>query len=216
MLLILISCGVDLASPVRAEGVGPEFIRGTFVGSGFFLAVVPNTDQWMQIEVASEPNGWSEGVNIFTTNTTRHVIYVDVTAFETENRFYRAQVPGTSVREARQAWDQLGISHYRFRVRHHQMSQLRVLTGTVTVVDGVKSVSEVEINGEPTEEFDAAEFPSIEELFVRLEEAATMGVRLSWIQYDSNRSFPFRSLIDNRGAGVLSEYEVTEFVELSP
>ena len=196
----------------------PEFIRYTFTGENFFLAFDPITNQWMRVGVSSDLNSWTELVNIITTNDYSPAIYVDDSANAASRRFYRASAPGTTVEQARTLWESQNLDSYRFHLKHTSFSRALVFTGTITVTNGAKTVVEVTVSGEPTTEFDPDDFPTVEELFDLLDEAANPGVRLAWTQYDTNWGFPLRCHFDNRSSSSkhFSQYEVSEVGSLEP
>ena len=87
----------------------------------------------------------------------------------------------------------------------------------MTVREGQKTVTDMEVNSQPAAEFDPADFPTVDELFDLLAEAATVGVRLVWVTYDLDRAFPLRCLIDRQGSadGSLVRYELSDLAPLS-
>jgi hypothetical protein len=200
--------------PALAQPERPEFVQHTFVGGGFFLGIWSVTNQWMRVEISSDLEEWSELVNLITTRP-QGGIYVDVAARDAERRFYRVVVPGTSVEEAKARWKSHAVSRYQFRARHWD-HRTGLVTGTVMVANGTKTVTDVTICGQPASEFDPEAFPAIEELLDLLEEAAAAGALLVWSQYDAELGFPFRALINHPAENRLTEYEISELQVLPP
>jgi hypothetical protein len=222
--LVSASAGLWLASTVAGQQQPElEFIRGTFVGENFFVTFRPNTTQWMRLEISSDLSSWTELVSIATTNLAGAVLYGDDTAQRAGRRFYRITYPSRVLEEAHSLWQAQNLDAYRFQLRRVGPPSDRsstipvVLTGTVTVRAGQKTVTDVEVNFQPAAEFNPADFPTVAEMFDLLAEAATGGVRLVWARYDPNRGFPLRCLIDRQGSadGSLVRYELSDLAPLA-
>ena len=188
----------------------PDLLNGTFLADNFSLSIRPNTTQWFAVEFSADLRSWAQLVNIVSTN--RSVLFTDDTASTAERRFYRLAVPGTAVESAQALWRSQALAAYRFHLqRATPLSSPAVLTGTVSVINGSKTVTDVKANGEPTTDFKLEDFPSVEELFALLTASASQGVRLAWLMYDPSRGFVSRCVIDRRSglSNDLAQYWVS-------
>ncbi|MGH7973331.1 MAG: DUF6174 domain-containing protein, partial [Limisphaerales bacterium] len=156
-----------------------------------------------------------EVASIATTND--NTLFVDEINVDVGRRFYRLRMPGTTVEEAQSRWSANNPGGYRFQFERISSTQSpHVLTGTVTVTNGQKSVTSAIADGQPVSQADPSDFPSVEELFAALKSAQAVGCRQDAATYDAALGFSIRCLIDERTAayppadeGNSLEYRIT-------
>ena len=195
-----------------------EFMNGKFLGrrlqglvEGKFVLTIANPvpQQWMGIEVSLDLRSWKEIGNLMTNNRFGLITFVDETAEGDGPRFYRIRVPGTSVDQARALWESQNPRSYHFRLRYTVWEPKKVeYEALVSVKNGQKRVYQVTQGGRPTSDYDPNDFPTIEELFDRLELAVFRAARQVQVQYDPQRGFPVRCLIDDHQFGVSDEWGI--------
>ncbi len=193
----LLVCGLAVAL-----GQQPEFVRSEPIGSGDFgLGIRTGTNGWVTVESSPDLRTWSEVASLATTNS--GAVFVDEVAVQSGDRFYRLREPGTPVEVAEARWPGGRQNAYRFQLEAVNFNRLpNVLVGTVTVINGQKSVSNVTGNGQPIDSPDPGDFPSVEELFAALKAAQVQGCHVVYALYDATLGFPVRCIIDRRGVAI--------------
>ena len=90
-----------------------------------------------------------------------------------------------------------------------------VLAGTVTISNGVKTVTNVTANGLPTTSFDPADFLTPEDVFAVVADVESQGAELAHVTYDQQWGFP-AAVVIIRSIGIrMTDYRVFGFVDLS-
>jgi hypothetical protein len=193
-----------------------EFTEVSFFGESLILQLRPPTGKWAVVERSADLSTWSPWLHLITTKS--QGIYQDQIAKRQPMRFYRIRAPGMDVAQARMKWLEEKVERYRFRFeRQSRASQFFRLSGLVTVRNGQKTISEVRSWSQPVMDFDPEEFPTVDELFARLDRALQKGVRQAWMIYDERRGYPTEGLIDNLSTspdspgGDLFGFWLTEF-----
>lgn len=192
--------GLMAAGITPSNGQAPQFIKEVPIGNASFgLVIQAGTDAWVSLESSTDLRTWSEVASIATTN--RVSLFVDEVNVDTGERFYRLRVPGTTVEQAQARWLAGGVTAYRYQLERVGANQPPyVLTGTVTVTNGQKIVTNALGDGQPVNQPDPADFPSIEELYAALNAAQLSGCRQVYSLYDAALGFPTRCYIDQRTA----------------
>ena len=81
-------------------------------------------------------------------------------------------------------------SYYQYSFQNSKLEAGGVqLTGTVTISNGVKTVTNVTVNGIPTMTFDPADFLTPEEVFSVVAEVEANGAKLAHVTYDEQWSY---------------------------
>ena len=187
----------------RAED--PVFVGKSFIGENFFLGLNPNTTDWLSLEASSDLSNWTDVASVATTN---HVTIIhDPDARTIPQRFYRLRSPGFSVEHAEVKWVFQVDGDYQFRLRHRV--DFQVFTGTVTVTNGQKTITDAMVNGQSVEQPDPGVYLSVEELFASLQEAQLSGCRRVAAIYDPTRGYPTWCVVEQRGQS-LHEFRIAE------
>mgnify|MGYP001547304783 CR=1 FL=1 len=177
----------------------PSITRLAFVGDDVFVAFTPQTTNWIALEASDDLSTWTEVADVATTNS--ETSFVDEAAALSPQHFYRLRQPGTTVDEARAKWPTNTNLSYQFQLMCvSDTGSFSVLTATVTVTAGQKTISNAQENGEPIAEVDPADFPSVEELFSALKNAQQAGCRETWAIYNPALGYPVKCVIDQRVA----------------
>jgi hypothetical protein len=197
------------AADAPAQTNLPRFVNRNFVGDAFALGFVPNTTDWTSVESSSDGSTWKVLASVATTNST--TIYVDVDAARVAGQFYRLHQPGVSVEDAETKWS-LSPTNYTFQLQRARLgSSSGTLSGTVTVRDGEKSVTNAFLNGDPISQPNPNDFPSVTELFAVLKEAQETGCWRVAAAYDESRGFPAWCVVEQLTQDVPASKEVDQF-----
>ena len=90
-----------------------------------------------------------------------------------------------------------------------------VLVGTVTISNGVKTVTNVTANGIPTTTFDPADFLTPADVLAVIADVESQGAKLAHVTYDEQWSFP-AAVVIIRSTGIpMTDYRMSGFVDLS-
>jgi len=190
---------LSLSSGNAEAGALPSINRLAFVGDDVFVGFAPQTTNWVAVEASGDLATWTEVADVATTNG--ETAFVDAAAALSPHRFYRLRQPGTTVDEARAKWPTNTNLSYQFQlICVRDTGSFTVLTATVTVTAGQKTISNAQADGQPIAEPDPADFPSVEELFSVLNSAQQTGCRETWAIYDPVLGYPVKCVIDQRVA----------------
>ena len=196
--LFFIALSLTLGNAKVSAGL-PSITRLAFVGNDVFVAFAPQTTNWVALEASDDLSTWAEVADVATTNG--QTSFVDPGMALSPHRFYRLRQPGTTVDEAKAKWPTNTNLSYQFQLmRVSYTGSLSVLTATVTVTAGQKTISNAQANGQPIAEPDLTDFPSVEELFSALNSAQQTGCRETWAIYDPVLGYPVKCVIDQRVA----------------
>jgi hypothetical protein len=215
IFLMFIVCVVN--APAQTDL--PRFTNRSFVGDAFALEFMPNTTAWTSVETSADDSTWKFLASVATTNST--TIYVDEDASRASGRFYRLRQPGVSVEDSEAKWS-LGPTNYTFQLQRARLgSNSGTLSGTVTVRDGQKLVTNAFLNGDPISQPDPNDFPTISELFSILKEAQQTGCWRVSAAYDEARGFPARCVVERLTQSIpaakqVDQYWVTGLTPLVP
>ena len=191
-----------------------EFLadKSEFIGEPFFTVIRHEPNRWLQIDVSYDLRTWSNLVDI---RSNREVfLFGDESASVARQRYYRIRSGAPGIAETRSRWDSLRPAHYKFQLRIQRWQKFDKLTATVTVEDGSKSVSNIEVDdiggaGNPVGPDD---FPEIDELFDLLAETETLNTLQSWVHYDEETGHPIECQLDFRSARQdVDHYRITNF-----
>lgn len=191
----------------------PSITKLAFVGSNYvFVGFSPATTNWVALDGSGDLRTWNEVADVASTNT--QTFFIEQMASLPQCRFYRLRRPGTTVDDARAKWPANTNLSYQFELTSVEY-QGSVLTATVTVTAGRKSITNAQADGQPLAQPDPASFPSVEELFVALSSAQQAGCRQVWAVYDPKLGYPANCFIDQRvsapppGAGQSFHYIIS-------
>ncbi|HYE30789.1 MAG TPA: DUF6174 domain-containing protein [Methylomirabilota bacterium] len=189
-LLLLITIHTSNAATPK----GPlEILRHSLVQEVFAFGIRPQDTNWFDIEVSTNLTDWSRLATALSTNAT--AFFVDDSATNAPTRFYRLRIPGTTVAQQQAIWTELRRRTYTIQVERISSSG-KYLSADVTVTSGAKHISNVKdpLTGEAVADFDPADFPSIEEIFTKLEAAAQTGIYDLRVWYDPKHGYPTRMI----------------------
>jgi hypothetical protein len=168
------------------------------------------TNTWVQVESSSDLKNWVAVANVLTTNSS--VPYVDYPPPNSTTRFYRVVSPGPSASDARAAWQALKPEHYRYNFENVKLDHGGGLWAcTVIMSNGIKSVINVTVNGNPATSFEPNDFLTPDELFALLISVEASGTKLAHVSYHPEWGFPAALNIVDSGSGVI-QYRMFEFV----
>ncbi|HAB19861.1 MAG TPA: DUF6174 domain-containing protein [Verrucomicrobiota bacterium] len=185
------------------------FTKRAFVGSHYFLGFVLNTADWISVEATDDFSTWTPIASVATTNNVTE--FVDKNAVERPLRFYRLVHPGVPVEEARTRWQPHSEGDYQFQLQHIRSHVgPYVLSATVTVVGGQKTISNAEADGQPLDQPDSLDFPSVEEMFAALKQAQQAGCWRVAVTYDAADGHPLWYVIE-RVIGIFPGKETDQF-----
>ena len=197
----------------------PRWIKGSFVGSAFVLSFIPGTSNWIAIEESIDSVNWQEVVSLAASTTAS--AFADVEARLRPNRVFRLRSPGTSSEVAAARWANRAQRAYRFHLDRISSLPPFLIQAEMEVRPNAKQITEAIADGLPVAEPLPDHFPSIEELFSRLDQARTEGASQVWASYDLPSGFPSRYTLDLRGipnasidAGALVQYRISNLVLL--
>lgn len=197
----------------------PRWIKGSFVGSSFVLSFIPGTSNWIAIEESIDSVNWQEVVSLAASTTAS--AYADVEARLRPHRVFRLRSPGTSSGVAAARWANRAQRAYRFHLDRISSLPPFLIQAEMEIRPNAKQITEAIADGLPVAEPLPDHFPSIEELFSRLDQARTEGAPQVWASYDVPSGFPSRYTFDLRGvpnasidAGALVQYRITNLVLL--
>lgn len=178
------------------------------------LSVRPHSSNWVLLETSSDLVSWQPVVNLLTTNSSGP--FVDYPPTNSFIRFYRARLPGVTAAQALSSWQTVRPAHYQYLFQNSKLDAGGVLfAGTVTISNGVKSVSAVTANGFPTTTYDPADFLTPEEVFTQIAGAELQGVKLAHATYDEQWSFPASVMIVPGIPIPITNYRMSGFVDFS-
>lgn len=186
-----------------------SFTKRTFVGSHYFLGLVLHTADWTSVEATDDLSTWTPIASVATTNDVSE--FVDENAAERPLRFYRLKHPGVGAEEAEARWHPHSDGDYQFQLQHIRSHvQPYVLSATVTIVGGQKTISRAEADGQPLEQPHSPDFPSVGELFAALKQAQQAGCWRVAVTYDAADGHPLWCVIE-RLIGTFPGKETDQF-----
>ncbi|MGC8989208.1 MAG: DUF6174 domain-containing protein, partial [Verrucomicrobiia bacterium] len=178
------------------------------------MSIRPHSTGWVLLEASSDLASWQPVVNLLTTNSTSP--FVDYPPTNSLVRFYRARSPGVTAALALSSWQAVRPDHYQYLFQNTKLDAGGIVwSGTVTVSNGVKTVSSVTANGIPTMTYDPADFLTPEELFSFVASVEVQGVKLAHVTYDMQWSFPASVVVVSSTPSPITDYRMSEFVDLS-
>ncbi len=194
---------------------GLRIVNHMLAGENFFLALRPNTNDWISLEYSDDLSRWTSLASVATTNAS--TLIHDPGGRSAPRRFYRLRQPGFAVGAARVEWQAAVAGRdYRFRLEHVRVHDLATLSAEVRVVGGLKIISNAEVNGSRVEEPEAEDYPSVEELFVLLERARDTGCRRVAVMYDAVAGHPVWCVIERLAGNLMGKeadtYRITDLV----
>jgi hypothetical protein len=129
--------------------------------------------------------------------------------------FHRVRSPGPSAGENLAVWDSLKPRNYRYRFEDARVSQSYFLWGTVTVTNGVKTVTDSFANEflRPRTNPNPALILSLEEVFAQLSGIETQGIHEVRVSYDQTWGFP-SNIYKVHSPAAFSRLTITDFEEL--
>ncbi|HHY86393.1 MAG TPA: hypothetical protein GYA07_12810 [Verrucomicrobia bacterium] len=200
-----------------AFGQAPELIlhpAASQIPDRVVMSIRPHSTNWVLLEASSDLKDWQPVVNFMTTLTSGP--FIDVPPSPSPVRFYRARAPGVSAATALSAWQAVRPAHYQYRFHFVKgQTSINVWEGTVTISNGVKTVSNVIVNENPTTTFNPADFLTPEEVFGFIATVEAQGARLAHVAYDPQWHFPSSVLTLLDQAPSFADYRMAGFVELS-
>jgi hypothetical protein len=157
---------------------------------------------------------WHSVVNVLTTNSS--VPFVDYTASNAWVRFYRGRSPGVVAAEAAAAWQAVRPAHYQYSFQNTKLEAGGIVfLGTVTISNGVKSVTSVTANNIPTTSFNPDDFLTPEQLFAGIADVESHGARLAHVAYDEQWGFPAGVVVIHGDNIPMTDYQMSALVDLS-
>jgi len=178
------------------------------------FSVYPRSAGWVVLESSTDLTGWQPVVNLLTTNSS--VPFIDYPPATATVRLYRVRSPGVTAAQASSAWAASRPSHYQYRFENsNQDGNGVLLAGTVTVSNGVKTVTNVTANGLPTTTFDPADFLTPEEMIAEIADVEALGAKLAHVSYDKQWGFPSAVVIIGSTNLAWADYRMSEFADLS-
>ncbi len=201
---------------IAARGQAPEIMlhASSQIPQSVALSIRPYSTNWVLLETSTDLASWQPIVNLLTTNSTGP--FVDYPPGNSLVRFYRARRPGVMVAGALGSWQSIRPPQYQYLFQNTKFDAGgTVLSGTVTISNGVKTVSGVTANGFPTTSYDSTDFPTPEEVFAMIMAVESQGVKLAHVTYDPEWSFPARVAIVSSNPTPITNYRMSDFVALS-
>ena len=191
----------------------PVFSYRQFIDDSFFVALVPNTKEWISLEGSSDLVDWSTVASVATTNNATIIHDPDARSFP--QRFYRLRRAGSALDDAKAQWISQWHADYRFRLQHVMPIELGppyVFTGTVVISSGRKVVVDAEADGQALNQPDLGTFPSVEELFAILQEAYSSGCSRVAVIQDAKSGCPTWCSVERVGPvwKRADQYRITE------
>jgi len=196
-------------------GQAPEVILHPIsrIPESVLLSIRPHTTSWVLLEASPDLATWHAVANVLTTNSS--VPFVDYPGSNALVRFYRVRSPGVTVAEALSSWQARRPTHYQYSFQNTKLETGGViLVATVTISNGVKTLTNVTANGFPTTTFDPADFLTPDEVFSLISEVEAHGVKLAHVTYDESWGFPSAVLVIGGTSTQMTDYRISEFSEL--
>lgn len=216
-VLILVVAAAELGSPPASRGQLPElrWQQSSLPPAQVILSVRPHTNFWACLETTTNLSDWTPRVNLLTTNSS--IPYVDYPGATIPLCFYRLRQPGIGVTDASNSWHLAKPSHFQYQFETTLWIGSGVaLKGTVSLRNGIKTVSEVTTNNFPSTNYNPADFLTIEELFTQLKGIELRGAKLAHVSYDFTWHHPTDiAFIAGQNAGLVS-YRISGFAPLPP
>jgi hypothetical protein len=188
----------------------PQIVNRAFIGNNFFLGLLPNSSDWVSIEGSSNLSEWVSVASVASTNSV--TIIHDPDARVRPQRFYRLRRPGFSVADAQANWSKCVAGNYQFKLVHWR--DFHTFTGTVTVTNSQKVITDAEMDGQPVQQPDPNDYPTIEELFALLQSTQLAGCRRVAAIYDLTCGYPTWCAVERTGQNP-HEYRITDLTALS-
>jgi hypothetical protein len=201
---------------VAAFGQAPEVIlhSSSQIPQSVLLSIRPHSTGWVLLEASSDLASWQPVVNLLTTNSSGP--FVDYPPSNSLVRFYRARSPGVTATQALSSWQAVRPAHFQYVLQNTKLDAGGIVwSGTVTISNGVKTVTNVTANGIPTTSFDPADFLAPEEVFALITTVESQGVKLAHVTYDEQWSFPASVVVVFSTPTPITDYRMSEFVDLS-
>lgn len=196
-------------------GQEPEVILqpSSQIPQSALLTIRPHTTGWVLLQSSSDLANWQPLVNLLTTNSS--LPFVDYTTSNATIRFYRARSPGITAAEALSTWEASRPSYYQYSFQNTKLDAGGVqLVGSITISNGVKTVTNVTANGVPTTTFDPSDFLTPEEVLTVIATVEANGVRLAHVTYDEQWSFP-ATVVIIPGVGIhMTDYRMWGLISL--
>jgi hypothetical protein len=219
MILSFLIVVTTLAPVALAQQPDANFtltLPATYSFTGWLsISNAPQTN--FLVEVSDDLRRWKGLITVDTTKP--DVVVADDSSDRTTVRFYRARVPGLSLDDQQAAWASAGLRHYQYRFTRSCFCKAAMLSGTVTVRDGVVvSVTDAFDGrlGQPIANADIAQFKSIEQLFQVIRDAKSNHADVIAVTYDLTLKYPARIALDYILLAVDEEisYEASEVVAI--
>jgi hypothetical protein len=199
-----------------ASGQAPEVVldSSSQIPQSVVLSVRPHSTGWVLLQSSSDLALWHPVVNLLTTNSS--VPFVDYPASDAFVRFYRVRSPGVTAAEALSSWGANEPTRYQYSFQNTKLDGGGVvLAGTVTISNGVKTVTNVTANGIPTTTFDPADFLTPDDVLAAIADVESQGASLAHVTYDEQWAFPAAVVIIPSTATPMTDYRISGFVDLS-
>lgn len=201
---------------VTASGQAPEVIlhSASQIPQSVLLSIRPHSTGWVLLEASSDLVTWQPIVNLLTTNSTGP--FVDYPPTNSLVGFYRVRSPGVTAALALSSWQSVRPAHYQYWFQNTKLDAGGIVwAGTVTLSNGVKTVSGVTDNGVPTTAFDPADFLTPEEVFTFVASVESQGVKLAHVTYDRQWSFPASVVVVSSTPTPITDFRMSGFLDLS-
>lgn len=204
-LILLFFCGSAFGQPQIVMRVSSQPPRSVA------LSIRPETNGWVLLESSSDLVTWNHLANLLTTNSS--VPFVDYSASNSAVRLYRVRSPSVSAAQALSLWQSNRPNHFQYFFQTVKLDAGGLtLGGTVTISNEVKTVTNVTMDGVPTNSFNSADFLTPEEIFSIIAGVEAQGAKLAHVTFDEQWNFPSSLALIQ---GVLKDYKISEFVNLS-
>lgn len=201
---------------ITTFGQAPEVIlhSSSQIPQSVLLSIRPHSMSWVLVEISADLVSWQPAVNLLTTNSTGP--FVDYPPTNSLARFYRARSPGLAAAQALSSWQAVRPVHYQYLFQNTKLDTGGIVWfGTVTLSNGVKTVSNVTANGIPTTSFDTDDFLTPEEVFAVIASVESQGVKLAHVAYDEQWRFPASVVVVSSTLAPVTDYRMSGLVVLS-
>ena len=201
---------------VEACAQAPEVIlrSSSQIPRSVALTVRPYSTGWVLLETSSDLASWRPVVNLLTTNSGGP--FVDYPPTNSLARFYRVRRPGVSAAKALVRWQAMRPAQYRYLFQNVKLDGGGIVwSGTVTLSNGVKTVSGVTANDLPADSYDPADFMTPDEVFTVIAGVESQRVSLAHVSYDERWSFPARVVVVSGSPSPIIDFRISEFSNLS-
>jgi len=160
------------------------------------------------VEVSTDLRGWKRLLSVDARKPTVDVVDRNDPKDTNWMRFYRARVPGISVEDQQVGWAATGITNYSYRFTRLCFCRPGILSGTVTVQDGMVVGVTNAFDGQISlDNSDFSQFKSVEQLFEVIRQAKLQQADTIAIKYDAVLGFPADIRLDFLAGAVDDEIE---------